>query len=183
MKIQRAVAGSSLLVAAFFVSYPLLGVAAPGADGDHRAACGPPEFHGHGPMPPPPGGPGPGFGHGPGPEWGAPPPFLAGLKLTEDQQDKVFAIVYKAAPTLREQSKALHKAHEALMELSASEPFDESKAKSLADTAAKADGQLTLLRARTEHEIYAVLTPEQRKEVTEHRHEHADHERGGRPPA
>jgi periplasmic protein CpxP/Spy len=191
MKIHRAIAGSSLL-AALVLTYPLVGLAAPaGEGGEPRITCdGPPGFQGRGPMPPPGGppgrgpfmgGPGP-FVHG-GPEWGAPPPFLAGLKLTEDQQDKVFAIVYAAAPAMREHAKALRKAREALMDLNTSAQYDEGNARTLADAAAKADSQLTLLRVHTEHEIYALLTPEQRKELEDRRHAHGPRDHEGRPPA
>lgn len=127
-------------------------------------------------------GPGFGFGAGMGPGLGAPPPFLHGLHLTDEQQDKVFAIVYAAAPALREQSKTLHKAHEALHELNQSDQYDESRVKSLAEAAAKAESQMTVLRMRTEHEIFALLTPEQKKQLEEHRQKAHEHD-GGHPPA
>jgi Spy/CpxP family protein refolding chaperone len=125
--------------------------------------------------------PGPEFGP-PGGGFGAPPPFLAGLHLTDDQQDKVFTILYAAAPAVREQSKALRKAHEALRDLNESPQYDENRVKGLADTAAQADSQLTVLRVRTEHQIVALLTPEQRKQLEEHRHEMGPHDRGGGQP-
>jgi periplasmic protein CpxP/Spy len=198
MRIHRGIAGTVVLATGFLLTSPLVGFAESpaGPDGAQSSGqCGPgpgpmgPHSMGpHGGFPgfPPPGGPGQGFfPGGPGGDWGHPPPFLAGLKLTEEQQDKVFEILYAAAPAIRTQSKALHKAREALMELNTSDQYDESKAKALADTAAKADSQLTLLRVRAEHEIYALLTPEQRKEITDRQHDHEkgsrDHE--GRPPA
>jgi periplasmic protein CpxP/Spy len=103
--------------------------------------------------------------------------------LTEDQEDKVFAIVHAAAPALREQEKALRKAREALRDLNQSSQYDESRVKGLADTAAKADSQLIVLRARTEHEILALLTPEQLKQLREQRHEHGPRDHDGPPPA
>lgn len=190
-----------LLAAGFILSLPVTSLAAtPSGTAGDNAPCerpGPQPFRG-----PPPGpefhpGMGPGMGRGPGgpgfgPGFGAelgPPPFLAGLQLTDEQQDKVFAIVYAAAPALREQAKALRKAHEALHDLNKSDQYDESRVKALADTAAKAESQMTVLRMRTEHEVFAVLTPEQKKQLEERRHEHEaghDHEahdRGGHPPA
>ncbi len=124
----------------------------------------------------------------PGPEFDSPgggfgaPPYLAGLHLSDDQQDKVFAILYAAAPAMREQSKALRKAHEALRDLNESLQYDENRVKGLADGAAQADSQLTVLRVRTEHEIFALLTPEQRKQLEEHRHEREPRDQGGGPP-
>lgn len=122
----------------------------------------------------PPGGPMPGFGH----EWGA-PAFLTGLKLTDEQQDKVFSILYAAAPALREQEKALRRAHEALRQLGTSADYDEARARSVVESATKAGGQLALLRLRTEHDIYAILTPEQRDRVVEHRQHDRSPGRGG----
>jgi Spy/CpxP family protein refolding chaperone len=124
--------------------------------------------------------PGPGFGPSGG-DLRAPPRFLAGLHLTDDQQDKVFAILYAAAPAMREQSKALHKAHEALRDLNESPQYDERRVKGLADSAAKADSELTVLRVRTEHGIFALLTAEQRKQLDERRHEMGARDHGGPP--
>lgn len=194
MKSPRALIRPCLLAAGLLLTYPLAGLAAP--DGDSNGPCSRPESHAFGASPPGvPGaggemgprmgpymglGPGPGPGMGPG--FGAPPPFLAGLHLTDEQQDKVFAIVYAAEPAIHEQTKALRKAHEALHDLNEADQFDESKAKSLAEAAAKAESQLTVLRMRTEHQIFALLTPDQKKQLEEHRHKAREHD-GGHPPA
>jgi periplasmic protein CpxP/Spy len=127
------------------------------------------------PGPPgPPGMPGPmGFGED------RPPPYLTGIDLTEEQQDKVFAILHAAAPELREHMKAARKAHEALHDLGQSAAFDSGKAAALAQTEASAESQLALLRTHTDHEIFMVLTPEQRTHLAERRREHDSH---GGPP-
>jgi Spy/CpxP family protein refolding chaperone len=167
MMIPRALAASLLLTAS------LSAFAAPPADGEPHFNCPGPDFHGfRGPPGPP-----------PGEGWGGPPPFLMGLHLTEEQQDKVFAIVHAAAPAIREQEKAWRKAREALRDLNESPQFDESRLKGLADAAAKADSQLTVLRARTEHQVLALLTPEQLKQLQEHRHERGPRDHDGPPPA
>ena len=206
MKSSRALIRPCLLAAGLLLSYPLASLAA--LEGDANGPCNRPDPHGfHAPPPP---GPGPGgeWGHGMGPDggprfgemglgFGGPPPFLAGLHLTDEQQDKVFAITYAAAPAIREQAKALRKAHEALHDLNHSEQYDESRVKSLAEAAAKAESQLTVLHMRTEHAIFALLTADQKKQLEEHRqkaHEHDDHDGhdhdgkahgqdGGHPPA
>ena len=175
MMIPRALAASLLLTAS------LSAFAAPPADGEPHLNCPGPDFHGfRGPPGPP---PGPHFGGFPGEGWGGPPPFLAGLHLSEEQQDKVFAIVHAAAPALREQEKAARKAREALRDLNESPQFDEGRLKGLADTAAKADSQLMVLRARTEHQVLALLTSEQLKQLQEHRHERGPRDHDGPPPA
>jgi protein CpxP len=168
MKIRRVPFRPSILAATLLLTCPLGVFAAPppGTDGGHDGRCPGPDFQGfRGPPPGPERGPFPGMG------LGGPPPFLAGLKLTDEQQDKVFAIVYAAAPAMRDQAKALRKAHEALRDINESPQYDENKVKELAEGAAKADSQLTVLRVRTEHEIFALLTPEQKKQLEEHRRE------------
>ena len=173
MKIHRILRRPSIVTAALLLTCPLASLAAPppGPDGGHDGHCGPPAFHGFRGPPP-----GPGFGGFPGGGFGGPgfgpPPFLDGLKLTDEQQDKVFSIVYAAAPAMRDQEKALRKAHEALRDINASPQYDENRVKELADSAARADSQLTVLRVRTEHEIYALLTPEQKKQLEERHREH-----------
>jgi periplasmic protein CpxP/Spy len=175
MKIHCATVATWTLAASLLLTGSLSAYAAPPADGDPHFNCAGPDSHFRGPPP------GPRFGAFPGEGWwGGSPPFLAGLHLTEEQQDKVFAIVHAAAPALREQEKALRKAREDLNE---SSQYDESRVKGLADTAAKADSQLIVLRARTEHEIRALLTPEQLKELQEHRREHGPRDHDGPPPA
>jgi protein CpxP len=172
VKIHRVLSRPSILVAVVLLACPPASFAAPpaGPDGGHDGRCGPRDFQGFRGPPPPRGAEFGGFPGG-GVGFGA-PPFLAGLKLTDEQQDKVFAIVYAAAPAVRDQAKALRKAHEALHDINESPQYDENKVKSLADSAAKADSQLTVLRVRTEHEIYALLTPEQRKQLEDRRREH-----------
>ncbi|MDI3294333.1 Spy/CpxP family protein refolding chaperone [Janthinobacterium tructae] len=118
-------------------------------------------------------GPPPGFGHGPGhvPIYGAQglPPFLHGIDLSEAQQDKVFAATYAQAPLLREQEKIAFKAHAQLRELAGSSAYDDAKAGALANTAAQAMATISLLQARLEQQLLAVLTPEQRKQAQQRR--------------
>jgi len=149
---------------------------APGADGRpepmERGQGGPMR----GPMDHGPGGPmmgGPMMG-GPmmgGPMMGGPrgaegqplPPFLHGVVLSEAQQDKVFQIMYALVPQMRQLHKAGEKAHEGLQQLASAAQFDEAKAKTLAEAEARAFAEMSLLRARSEQQIRALLTPEQRK--------------------
>lgn len=93
------------------------------------------------------------------------PPFLLGLDLSEAQQDQVFKILHAQAPEMRQHAKALHKAREELRRLVLSDQYDEGRARALADAAATAESSLSLLRARTDRELLALLTPEQRKEA------------------
>jgi Spy/CpxP family protein refolding chaperone len=87
------------------------------------------------------------------------------LNLTEDQQDKVFAILHAAAPPMRDREKAARKAREALHDLVRSSSFSESSAATLAQAQGAAESQLALLRTRMEHDVYSVLTPEQQSKI------------------
>ncbi|PHV31670.1 hypothetical protein CSQ94_20535 [Janthinobacterium sp. BJB312] len=93
------------------------------------------------------------------------PPFLHGIELNEAQQDKIFAATYAQAPLLREQEKIAFKAHEQLRALAGSSAYDDAKASALASTAAQAMAQISLLQARLEQQLLAVLTPEQRQQA------------------
>jgi Spy/CpxP family protein refolding chaperone len=98
---------------------------------------------------------------------GSVPPFLHSLNLTDEQRDAIFNITYKQAPVMREKGQSLSKAYEALHALVKSGKFDEARAKSLAQEIADNLGAITLLRAKAESDIYALLTPEQRKKIEE----------------
>lgn len=90
------------------------------------------------------------------------PPFLRGVKLSEEQKDKIFAIMHAQMPQMRQLAKALRKAHEELRDLALSDKYDEARARTLAEGAAKASTEMALLRARGDQQIFALLPPEQR---------------------
>jgi Spy/CpxP family protein refolding chaperone len=132
-----------------------------GPDGDHDRGPdgrlpGPHGFGDHGPGAP---GPDMPFGHMP----------LHRLKLTEAQQDKLFAIMHARAPQRRDHDKAIRKAHEALRELGRADKFDDAKAGALSRDLGQAVAAEALLRARTDAQVLAVLTPEQREQLHQHR--------------
>ena len=149
--------GQFVLATVIAASTPLLVHAAPSpADAGPAASAhrGPP---GHG---------GPGFEHRRGgAEFGRGPHFLHGIKLTEAQQDKVFEIVHNRAPALRDAMKTAGKSRKELNELVRSGSFKESEARTLADRGAKALAEAEFLKARSDADILALLTPEQRAEI------------------
>lgn len=120
-----------------------------------------PELEAHCGMMPPHGRPDMMSPHGEAPL----PPFLHRIKLSEAQQDKIFAILHAQVPQMRVQAKTLRKAHDELRELSLSDKYDEDRAKVLADSGAKAMAEMALLRSRTDRQIIALLTSEQRQAV------------------
>jgi len=95
------------------------------------------------------------------------PHYLRGLNLTEAQRDKVFEIKHAQEPAMRDKAKAMHNSREELRTLGASPDYSDAKAQALADASAKAMAEMTLMRLRTDRQIYDVLTPEQRTQLAE----------------
>ncbi len=89
------------------------------------------------------------------------PHHFKALNLTQDQQDKVFAIMHEQAP---------------VRTLAQADKFDEAKAQQLADQLGQLEKEKTLSRIKTEAKINALLTPEQRQKAREFK----PYERGGR---
>jgi len=138
----------------------------PQHDGPHRGGPeqGTPGPRGFGPEH----GPGPGFGFGPMPFQA---PFHR-VKLSEEQEDKVFAILHAEAPYLREQGKAAARAQRALHELAEADQYDDAKAAALAKEIATAEANIALQHVRTRQKLRAVLTAEQRKQLAEEQPQH-----------
>lgn len=108
-----------------------------------------------------------------------PPPYLTGITLSEEQGDRIYALLHAASPKFREQMKAAHKAREALHELGQSNTFDDAKAQSLSQALASSEGQLSLLHTRLDHEIFMALTPEQRTQIADRKRQDGYHQDGG----
>jgi Spy/CpxP family protein refolding chaperone len=103
--------------------------------------------------------------HGMGGEFS--PRYLRGLDLTEVQRDKLFEIMHAQAPAMWEKGKALSKAEDDLRKLASAPDYSEARAKAAADAVGKATFELTLAHARTERQVFEMLTPEQRQQLTE----------------
>ena len=144
----------------------LLGLLAAGAVSAHaygRCGFGHGGFHhhqafgGHGLA-----GPGGGMRH-----------MLGRLDLSDQQRDQVFQIMYQQMPAQHAKMTALRKDREDLRAATSNGSFDEQKVRALADEQAKILSDLTVMRAQTMSQVYALLTPEQQQELSswkEHRH-------------
>ena len=101
--------------------------------------------------------------------WGEPgvPHHFKALNLTQDQQDKIFAIAHEQAPIKYAQHKQHRETLEALRTLAQADKFDEAKAQQLADQLGKLEKEKVLNRLKTEAKISAVLTPDQRAKARE----------------
>ena len=122
------------------------------------------------PPPPPQGQHGLEHGDDRGPGRG--PMHPHGLKLTDAQQDKLFALHHAAEPAQRERDKAIRRAHDGLRELAESSRFDDAKAAALAQTLGQAIAAEELDHAREQAQFLALLTPEQRATLQDEKTKH-----------
>ncbi len=128
---------------------------------------------------PAPGGPGrPPMPPGTAGDMPPPPPYLRGVRLDEAQRDKVFAILHAQVPRMRELETTRRKAQQELMTLATSGHYSDDKAAKAADALARATAEISLLMARSDSRIVALLTPEQRKQIAQRKPDE-----DGRPPA
>lgn len=93
------------------------------------------------------------------------PPFLRGLALSEAQQDAIFDLFNGQARGLRERMKVIDKTEKELRAIALSANFDEDRAHALVEAAGIAMAQIKYMQVRTEHQLYSMLTPEQRQQV------------------
>ena len=159
MNTSRFAAAAALLAACLAATCTVPAFAAAATDAPPTAGQpGPEGHHGFGPH-------GPGA---PGPDMPFEHMALHRLHLSEAQQDKVFAIMHAAAPEHHEHEKAIRKAHEAMRDLARADRFDDAKAAAVARDLGQAVGAEARLHARTEAQVLAVLTPEQREQLRQH---------------
>jgi len=92
---------------------------------------------------------------------------LRGLNLTEEQRDKIFKLRHDQEPALRDKLKDLRAAREDLEALTRAPTYDEAKIRAQTDKSAAVIAELARMNARTEYQIYQLLTPEQKKQLDE----------------
>jgi Spy/CpxP family protein refolding chaperone len=116
----------------------------------------------HGMPPGPEACPPPLFGHAGQPPM---PAFLRGLTLSEAQQDAVFDLFNGQAHGMRERKKVIDKAEKELRAMALSADFDDARAHALVEAAGIAMAQIKYMQVRTDHQLYTLLTPEQRQQL------------------
>lgn len=110
-----------------------------------------------------------------------PPPYLGALHqlaLSDAQDDRIFLLLHKQMPVLREQQRAARQTVEALRQLAASDQYDPAQARALIARHAQAISTALQQQADTDAAVRAVLTPAQRQQLdrllaahaAEHRH-------------
>ena len=95
--------------------------------------------------------------------------FPSGIDLTESQRDQIFSIKHKQEALFYEQGKIVRKAHIDLHKLVISDQYDDDKAKIITEKLGKAVGNIKFLQVQEKHQIYSLLTTEQRNYINAHR--------------
>lgn len=106
------------------------------------------------------------------------------LGLTDAQQDKIIALVHPQLPAIWKMEKQRRKLLEELHKLASVEKFDESKANEIAEKLANTEKKSAYNHAKTDSQIFAMLTPQQRKILLLHKpHPEAGfHKRSSKKP-
>lgn len=99
---------------------------------------------------------------------------LGKLNLSEDQQAKVKQIVEKQKPLFAEKRQALQASFKPLASATATDQYDQKKVEALAGEQAKLQADLLVLRSNAMHEVYQVLTPEQKQKWGEFQNKSKD---------
>ncbi len=88
------------------------------------------------------------------------------LDLSDAQRQQIRAIVTRAREDSRPTADRLRQAAEARRTAMSTLPVDESQIRSTSETLSVAEADMAVARARTQSDIFAVLTPEQQAKVT-----------------
>ena len=89
------------------------------------------------------------------------------LNLTQEQRDKISQIMDGSKQARQEKRKALWESRKALRDQAMAETYDAQRVQELADQQAKLQAELTVMRTETFHNVYSVLTPDQKKSLAE----------------
>jgi protein CpxP len=89
------------------------------------------------------------------------------LNLTQEQRDKISQIMDGGKQARQEKRKALWERRKALRDQAMAETYDAQRVQDLADQQAKLQAELTVMRTETFHNVYSVLTPDQKKSLAE----------------
>lgn len=98
-------------------------------------------------------------------------PYFCDLDLTNAQKDQLFNLNHAQIPVMRDQHKQHQQLMKELRETAQAEKFDEAKIQQLSDKAAKLEKEKVLAWAHHDAQVFALLTPEQRKKAREYKME------------
>ena len=114
--------------------------------------------------------------------------MMRGLDLSEAQRDQIFELRHALAPKMREEMKVVRASREQLREMAMAGSYDDAKVKELTEAGAAAKARMAQMRLKNQHEVFQLLTPEQREKMAEMRakrgagkgkRDNGERERGG----
>lgn len=91
--------------------------------------------------------------------------WLKGLDLSEAQQAQLKDMMAQQREARQTRGGEMWRSQRAMHELARAEKLDEAELARLADKAAEAHRQGVVERVRFQHELYSLLTPEQREQL------------------
>ncbi|MBB71191.1 MAG: hypothetical protein CMF50_02180 [Legionellales bacterium] len=100
------------------------------------------------------------------------------LQLTDEQVTQIKSIMNKNKPEFQKNRAALKAGHDKIRALVNSDNFDSQKAQTLIDAQTQTMASTMLIRAEQGHQIYTLLTPEQKAKVNDFKKYHSVGKRG-----
>jgi protein CpxP len=94
------------------------------------------------------------------------------LDLSDAQQAQAKEIIAKEKPGMQALFQQMHQGHQAMMQLVTSGNFDENKARDIASQQSQAMIQMEVQKAKTEAELFQLLTPDQKTKAVQLMNEH-----------
>jgi periplasmic protein CpxP/Spy len=168
MKLMRMVFAGMLMAGGAFLA-ATLGVSTAAAADDAAAATPPPGSPAAGPH---------GWGHGPGGD--GPGHLYSKLGLSAEQQASIKSIMTAAKPQMKSMHDQMHANHLKLMQTKPDDPNYGNLVAEVAQSNAALASQRTTRAAELRTQMYAVLTPAQRTQLTALEAQWADHPQHGR---
>lgn len=95
------------------------------------------------------------------------PPEFARLQLSDEQEDRIFALLHEQAPLRRQRERSLQTLQHEMQQLARADTLDTARLRKLADDAALQRAELDVLHVSTAVRLRAVLTAAQRKTLDE----------------
>lgn len=102
------------------------------------------------------------------------PRFLLGIKLTDEQNDKIFALTYPEIPKKHDRMKQRIQLIKAMQALSSNDKLDENQVKLVAEKLAMLEKEELISKVIIENKIFQTLTTEQRTQLLKSQTQESD---------
>ncbi len=102
------------------------------------------------------------------------PRFLNGIKLTDEQNDKIFALTYPEIPKKHDRMKQRMQLIRTMQTLSSNDKLDENQVKIVAEKLATIEKEELISKVMIENKIFQTLTAEQRTQLLQNQTQESD---------